>query len=82
MAIAAAASSSGAAMSASQVQAYQDLVPLATAQISLAVIVTALLCPVAVIIVDRWQRKQGIDGRLEDDEMDELDADNNNKEAS
>ncbi|MBM7632309.1 2-keto-3-deoxygluconate permease [Geomicrobium sediminis] len=82
MAIAAAASSSGAAMSASQVQAYQDLVPLATAQISLAVIVTALLCPVAVIIVDRWQRKRGIDGRLEDDEMDELDANKNGKEAS
>ncbi|MFC5713133.1 2-keto-3-deoxygluconate permease [Thalassorhabdus alkalitolerans] len=67
-AIAAAAATAAAAggMSQSQAAAYQDIVPLATAQISISVLVTAILCPIAVIIVDRYQRKRGIIGTEED----------------
>lgn len=54
-------------MSAAEAQAYQDIVAIATSQISIAVITTAILGPIAVIAVDRWQRKRGIDGRLEDE---------------
>ncbi|MEI6861168.1 MAG: 2-keto-3-deoxygluconate permease [Verrucomicrobiota bacterium] len=45
--------------------AYQEIVAAATAQISIAVITTALLCPLAVMLLDRWQRARGIDGRIE-----------------
>lgn len=40
---------------------------LATAQFSLSVLVTAILCPIAFIMIDRWQRKRGIIGTEEDD---------------
>ncbi len=45
--------------------AYKSIVGVATAQISIAVITTALLCPLAVTLADRWQRARGIDGRAE-----------------
>jgi 2-keto-3-deoxygluconate permease len=45
--------------------AFQNIVGTATAQISIAVITTALLCPLAVMLADRWQRARGIDGRVE-----------------
>ncbi len=50
-AVAAAAILAGQAgtMSAEQARAWQDLVPLATAQISISTLTTALLCPLAVI---------------------------------
>ncbi|MFM2090114.1 MAG: hypothetical protein RLZZ127_603 [Planctomycetota bacterium] len=60
-AIAAAAAAAGSADAAQ----YQALVGTATAQISIAVITTALLCPIAVVLVDRWQRARGIEGAQE-----------------
>ena len=45
---------------------YDNIYKLATAQVSISTITTALLCPLAVILYDRWQRSRGIDGRLED----------------
>ena len=54
-------------MSAAEAQKFVDLVPIATAQISIATITTALLCPVMVIIWDRYQRARGIDATIEDE---------------
>jgi 2-keto-3-deoxygluconate permease len=45
--------------------AFQNIVGLATAQISIAVITTALLCPLAVMLLDRWQRARGIEGNVD-----------------
>lgn len=39
---------------------YQALVPIASAQIAAAVITTALLAPLLVIMVDRWQKSRNI----------------------
>ncbi len=61
-AIAAAAAAAGSPNAAS----YQGIVGIATAQISIAVILTALLCPVAVTLADRWQRARGIIGTEEE----------------
>jgi len=61
-AIAAAATAAGSPNAA----AYQGIVGIATAQISIAVILTALLCPVAVTLADRWQRARGIVGTAEE----------------
>jgi 2-keto-3-deoxygluconate permease len=61
-AIAAAAAAAGSPNAA----AYQNITGTATAQISIAVITTALLCPLAVLLVDRWQRTRGIDGTAEE----------------
>ncbi len=62
VAIAAAAAAAGSPNAA----AYRDIVGVATAQISIAVILTALLCPVAVTLLDRWQRTRGIVGTEEE----------------
>ncbi len=61
-AIAAAAAAAGSPNAA----AYREITGIATAQISIAVILTALLCPVAVMLADRWQRARGIDGTAEE----------------
>ena len=61
-AIAAAAAAAGSPNAA----AYREITGIATAQISIAVISTALLCPVAVMLADRWQRARGIDGTAEE----------------
>jgi 2-keto-3-deoxygluconate permease len=61
-AIAAAAAAAGSPNAA----AYREIAGIATAQISIAVILTALLCPVAVMLADRWQRARGIDGTAEE----------------
>jgi 2-keto-3-deoxygluconate permease len=61
-AIAAAATAAG----SPNAVAYQGIVGIATAQISIAVILTALLCPVAVTLADRWQRTRGIIGTDEE----------------
>lgn len=66
IAAAAAVASGSGMMSAADAQAYQDLVQIATAQISISTLTTAILCPIAVIIVDNWQKKRGIDGKQED----------------
>jgi 2-keto-3-deoxygluconate permease len=60
-AIAAAAAAAGSPNAA----AFQQVVSTATAQISIAVITTALLCPLAVVAVDRWQSRRRIDGRVD-----------------
>lgn len=56
-------------MTAADAQIYQDIAAVATAQISVATISTALLVPLAVILCDKYQRKRGIIGTLEDDEL-------------
>ena len=61
-AIAAAAAAAGSPNAA----AYQGIVGIATGQISIAVILTALLCPIAVTLADRWQRARGIVGTEEE----------------
>lgn len=61
-AIAAAAAAAGSPNAAR----YQEIAGIATAQVSIAVILTALLCPVAVMAVDRWQRARGIVGTDEE----------------
>lgn len=67
-AVAAAASSavSAGAMSQSEFQIIQDIVPIATAQISIATITTSLLTPLGVIMISRYQKRKGIDGTKED----------------
>ncbi|OHV07844.1 2-keto-3-deoxygluconate permease [Kushneria phosphatilytica] len=54
-------------MSAAEAQQYHDLVAIATSQISISTLTTAILGPAAVILVDRWQRRRGIDGTIESD---------------
>lgn len=65
LAAAAVAVSSG-AMSAAEYAQLESIVPIATAQISISTITTALLCPLGVILMDRYQRKRGIDGTLDE----------------
>lgn len=52
-------------MTAAEAQAYQDLVNIATAQISISTLTTAILCPIAVILMDKYQRSKGIDAKSE-----------------
>lgn len=59
---AAAVAVSAGAMSAADYAQIEAIVPIATAQISISTITTSLLCPLAVILVDRYQRKRGIIG--------------------
>lgn len=54
------------AMTAAEFEAIQAIVPIATAQISISTITTSLLCPLGVILMDRYQRRKGIDGTRED----------------
>ena len=54
-------------MSAEVAQHYQDIMNRATVQISISTLSTALLCPAAVILWDRYQRSKGIDGRLDEE---------------
>ncbi|MFB7640195.1 2-keto-3-deoxygluconate permease [Peribacillus butanolivorans] len=67
-AIAAAASVAAGAglMSLDEAQSFQQIANLATIQISISTITTSILCPIAVIFWDKFQRSKGIDGRLED----------------
>jgi len=62
IAAAAAASSS---MSPELAERFAQIQPLATIQISIAVMTTAALCPMAVILWDTWQRRRRIFGRRE-----------------
>lgn len=54
------------AMTAVQAQHFHDIANLATAQISISTLTTAVLCPIAVILWDRVQRKRGIDAKADD----------------
>lgn len=53
------------AMSMADFEMIQSIVPIATAQISISTIATSLLCPLGVILMDRYQKKQGIYGTEE-----------------
>ncbi|AXI10242.1 2-keto-3-deoxygluconate permease [Oceanobacillus zhaokaii] len=66
VAAAAAVAAGSGAMSIAELEAIQSIVPIATAQISISTITTALLCPLGVIVVDKLQRKRGIIGTRED----------------
>ncbi|OXS79152.1 2-keto-3-deoxygluconate permease [Domibacillus enclensis] len=81
-AVAAAASVSAGAgmMTQADAAAFQNIANIATAQISIATLTTAILCPVAVIMVDRYQRKKGINGKREDLKM-ETDSKAEEKQA-
>lgn len=81
-AVAAAASVSAGAgmMTQADAAAFQNIANIATAQISIATLTTAILCPVAVIMVDRYQRKKGINGKREDLKM-ETDSKTEEKQA-
>lgn len=70
-AIAAAASVAAATgvMTPADAQKFHDIANLATAQISISTLTTAILCPAAVIIWDRVQRSRGINGKLDDPVM-------------
>ncbi|MEO4052705.1 2-keto-3-deoxygluconate permease [Solibacillus sp. CAU 1738] len=61
LAAAAVAVTSG-AMSAAEYAKIEAIVPIATAQISISTITTAILCPLAVIFMDKYQRRRGIIG--------------------
>lgn len=65
LAAASVAVSSG-AMTAAEFAAIESIVPIATAQISISTITTALLCPLGVILIDKYQRKKGIIGSRDD----------------
>ncbi len=67
-AVAAAAGVAGSAgmMTTAEAAAFQNIANVATAQISIATLTTAILCPIAVILVDKHQKKKGIDGKRED----------------
>lgn len=52
-------------MTPQEAQAYHDIVNIATAQVSISTLTTAILCPIAVILMDKYQRSKGIDAKLE-----------------
>ena len=68
IAAAAAVAAGSGMMSPEEAQAYKNLVEIATAQVSLSTLSTAMMCPIAVILVDKWQQKRGINGKDESPE--------------
>ncbi|ARI78678.1 2-keto-3-deoxygluconate permease [Halobacillus mangrovi] len=66
VAAAAGVAASSGMMTASEASAFQNIANVATAQISIATLTTAILCPIAVIIVDKYQQQKGINGKQED----------------
>ncbi len=52
-------------MPAEEAAGYVEILNLATAQISISTLFTAILCPIAVIFWEKHQLARGIDGRLE-----------------
>jgi 2-keto-3-deoxygluconate permease len=70
MAAAAVAAGSG-MMSAAEAKQYADIAGISALQISISTLSTAIMCPIAVIIVDKWQKRRGIDGKLETFEIKE-----------
>lgn len=61
----AAVAGAAAAAASPNAAAFQSVVAIATAQISIAVITSALLCPVAVMLLDRRQRARGTIGTVD-----------------
>lgn len=75
IAAAAAVAAASGMMPAAEAKAYADIVSVASLQISISTLSTAIACPIMVILMDKWQRARGIDGRLESWEIKEaLDA--------
>lgn len=70
------------AMSASEFAMIESIVPIATAQISISTITTSLLCPLGVILMDKYQRKRGIDGTLDDFDKTKVKKKTKTKEAT
>ncbi|MFJ7977213.1 2-keto-3-deoxygluconate permease [Peribacillus sp. JNUCC 23] len=66
IAAASAVAASSGMMSNAEAAGYASIVNVATAQISIATLTTAILCPIAVILVDKYQKKRGIDGTIEE----------------
>lgn len=66
IAAASAVAASSGMMSNAEAASYASIVNVATAQISIATLTTAILCPIAVILVDKYQKKRGIDGTIEE----------------
>ncbi|MBM9448086.1 2-keto-3-deoxygluconate permease [Staphylococcus ureilyticus] len=52
-------------LSQSEYAMIEKVAPIATAQISISAITTAILCPIAVILIDRYQKSKGIYGTKE-----------------
>ena len=65
IAVAAVASAAAGKMDPVIAQKYADMVSVASAQISISTITTALLCPIAVVLWHRYQLKRGVDTRKE-----------------
>ncbi|MCM3728681.1 2-keto-3-deoxygluconate permease [Neobacillus cucumis] len=65
IAAAATVASGSGLMSAADAEVYHGLVAIASAQISISTITTAFLVPIAVILADKYQRRRGIDGKVE-----------------
>lgn len=71
IAAAAAVAAGSGMMSAAEAQQYKDIAGIAALQISISTLSTAIMCPIAVILVDKWQRRRGIDAKLESFEIKE-----------
>jgi 2-keto-3-deoxygluconate permease len=71
IAAAAAVAAGSGMMSAAEAKQYADIASIAALQISISTLSTAIMCPLAVILVDKWQRRRGIDGKLETYEIKE-----------
>jgi len=56
-------------MSAGEAKAFADIASIASLQISISTMSTAVLCPVAVILIDKWQRSRGIIGNVDPREL-------------
>ena len=69
IAAAAAVAAGAGMMSAAEAQAYKDIASIAALQVSISTLSTAIMCPIAVILIDKWQRSRGIDGKLESIEI-------------
>jgi 2-keto-3-deoxygluconate permease len=65
IAAAAAVAAGSGMMSAAEAKQYADIAGIAALQVSISTLSTAIMCPIAVIIVDKWQRARGINGKLE-----------------
>ncbi|KGX91756.1 2-keto-3-deoxygluconate permease [Pontibacillus marinus] len=69
IAAAAGVAASTGSMTAAKAQQFQDIASLATAQVSISTLTTAVLCPIFVILWDKHQKKKGIDGSLPDEQL-------------
>lgn len=69
IAAAAAVAAASGMMPLAEAEQYKAVASIAALQISISTLTTAILCPLAVILVDKWQRSRGINGKLESYEI-------------